>query len=99
MYATLPQIEGGYDEDGKGPNIWDTFTGVDGNIDDGSDGKVACDSYHKYEEDARLISEMGATHYRFSISWARILPKGVGEVNQAGIQDCNSKVSLLLSQF
>ena len=86
------QIEGGYNEDGKGPSIWDTFTKIDGNIADGSDGKVACDSYHKYEEDARLISEMGATHYRFSISWARILPQGVGEVNQAGIQDCNSKV-------
>ena len=86
------QIEGGYNEDGKGPSIWDTFTKIDGNIADGSDGKVACDSYHKYEEDARLISQMGATHYRFSISWARILPQGVGEVNQAGIEGCNSRV-------
>ena len=58
------QIEGGYDADGKGPNIWDTWTEVEGAIADGSDGKVACDSYNNYEEDARIISEMGATHYR-----------------------------------
>ena len=58
------QIEGGYNADGKGPNIWDTWTEVDGAIADGSDGKIACDSYNNYEEDARIISEMGATHYR-----------------------------------
>ena len=58
------QIEGGYDADGKGPSIWDTWTEVEGAIADGSDGKVACDSYSNYEEDARIISEMGATHYR-----------------------------------
>ena len=56
------QIEGGYDADGKGPSIWDTWTEVEGAIADGSDGKVACDSYNNYEEDARIISEMGATH-------------------------------------
>ena len=50
---------------------------------------MACDSYHKYKEDAKLIGEMGASHYRFSISWARILPEGVGEVNPAGIQEGN----------
>jgi len=81
------QIEGGWDADGKGVNIWDTFCERDPSpIKDGSDGKVACDSYNNYEEDARLISEMGATSYRFSISWARILPQGTGAENPAGIQ-------------
>ena len=64
LFSAEIQIEGGYDADGKGPNIWDTWTEVEGAIADGSDGKIACDSYNNYEEDARIISEMGATHYR-----------------------------------
>jgi beta-glucosidase/6-phospho-beta-glucosidase/beta-galactosidase len=67
-------------------SIWDTFAAADGNIADGSDGKVACDSYHKYEEDVQIIKEMGAGHYRFSIAWTRILPNGVGNENAEGIQ-------------
>ncbi len=70
------QIEGGWDEGGKGLSIWDTFASAPGNIEDGSDGTVACDSYHRYEEDVGLIRGMGLTHYRFSIAWTRILPEG-----------------------
>ena len=80
------KIEGGYNADGKGQSIWDTFCQVNGNIVDGTDGTVACDSYNKYEEDARMIRDMGFTNYRFSISWTRILPNGVGAENAAGIQ-------------
>ena len=72
----LIQIEGGYNEDGKGVSIWDTFTEENGNILDDSDGRVACDSYHKYEEDVQLIKDMGVDSYRFSIAWTRILPNG-----------------------
>lgn len=56
---------------GRGESIWDTFTHYNGgsNIDDGSNGDVACDSYNKYEEDVRLLKESGAKLYRFSISW------------------------------
>lgn len=80
------QIEGGWDEDGKSPSIWDTFTDGTTNIDDSSSGQVACDSYHKYKEDVQLIKDMGLTSYRFSIAWTRIIPDGVGQVNQAGVQ-------------
>ena len=52
------QIEGAWDEDGKGENIWDVFTRVEGNIKDGSSGQVACDSYHKYTEDVELLKRM-----------------------------------------
>merc|ERR1711997_600790 len=68
------QIEGAWNEDGKGPSIWDVFTKVPGTIIDGSSGDVACDSYHNYKEDVRLMKEMGLTSYRFSIGWTRILP-------------------------
>ena len=53
------QIEGGLDEDGRGPSIWDTFTARPGAIRDGSDGAVACDSYHRYTEDADLVAGLG----------------------------------------
>ena len=79
------QVEGGWDAEGKGENIWDVFTKVPGNIKDGSTGEVACDSFNKYEEDVELLRQMGVTSYRFSISWARVLPNGVGEPNPLGI--------------
>ena len=58
------QIEGGWDADGKGLNIWDIFTRINGTIKDGSSGDVACDSYHKYEEDVQLLANMGLNSYR-----------------------------------
>ena len=70
------KVEGGWDADGKGPNIWDVFSNIPGNIANNDTGKVACDSYHKYKEDVQLLKNMGMNSYRFSISWARILPKG-----------------------
>merc|ERR1712241_745274 len=79
------QIEGAWNEDGKGPSIWDVFTKVPGNIVDGSSGDVACDSYHNYKEDVALMKEMGFTSYRFSIGWTRILPEGTGTRNPGGI--------------
>ena len=68
------QIEGAPVADGRGPSIWDTFCKVPGKIADGSSGDVACDSYNRTAEDIELLKLTGAKAYRFSLSWARIIP-------------------------
>lgn len=78
------QIEGREENDGCGKNIWDTFT-EDGHILDGRDSAVACDHMHRYKEDYALMRLLGIKAYRFSMSWARILPEGVGRVNEKAI--------------
>ena len=79
------QVEGAASEDGRGPSIWDTFSHSPGKTDGGDTGDVACDQYHRYEEDAKLMADLGVKHYRFSISWSRILPEGRGTVNEKGV--------------
>ena len=79
------QIEGAWDKAGKGLSIWDTFSHTPGNIDNGDTGDVACDHYHRWQEDIEIMKEIGLNAYRFSISWPRILPAGRGQVNQAGL--------------
>ena len=91
------QIEGGWDEGGKGPSIWDVWTLVEGNVADGTTGQVACDSYHRYREDVQLLKDMGLNSYRFSISWSRILPAGIGEINQEGVEYYRDLINLLLA--
>jgi len=91
------QIEGAWNEDGKGESIWDVFCREPGKIKDGSSGDVACDSYHKYKEDVQLMKNMNMSSYRFSVAWTRILPGGVGEKNEAGIQYYKNLISELKS--
>ncbi|MFT5319413.1 MAG: 6-phospho-beta-glucosidase, partial [Chlamydiales bacterium] len=79
------QIEGGWNEGGKGLSIWDQFCSVPGNIKDASDVKVAADHFHRFEEDIRLMAQVGLKSYRFSISWPRIIPSGKGEINEEGL--------------
>ncbi|WP_334351604.1 glycoside hydrolase family 1 protein [Companilactobacillus sp. HBUAS56257] len=79
------QVEGAYNEDGKGLSIWDEFSQIKGKTKNNTNGKIAVDFYHHYQEDIKLMSEMGLKAYRFSVSWSRILPDGEGKVNQAGL--------------
>ena len=90
------QIEGAWNEDGKGLSIWDVYSHQPGKIDDGSTGDVACDHYHRFRDDVKMMKEMGLKAYRFSISWPRIFPKGFGEVNEKGIQFYSDLVDCLL---
>lgn len=84
------QIEGAWNEDGKGPTNWDEFSKIPGKTFEGTNGDVAVDHYHRYKEDIALMAEMGLESYRFSISWARIYPEGTGEINQKGIDFYNN---------
>jgi beta-glucosidase len=91
------QIEGAYNEDGKGPSIWDIFTHTPGKIERGETGDVACDHYHRWQGDIALMAELGLRAYRFSLSWSRILPAGRGAVNAAGLAFYDRLVDGLLA--
>lgn len=90
------QIEGAWNEDGKGPSVWDMMCHQPGRIWNGHTGDVACDHYHRWREDIALMKELGLTAYRFSISWPRVLPEGVGRINDAGLEFYNRLVDALL---
>ncbi len=79
------QIEGAWNEDGKGPSIWDTYAHTPGKIKNDDTGDVANDHYHRYKEDVALMRSIGANAYRFSIAWPRIFPEGTGTPNPKGL--------------
>jgi len=79
------QIEGAWNEDGKGESIWDRFSHTPGKIEDQSTGDVACDHYHRYQGDIALMHGLGLKAYRFSTSWTRVLPHGRGRINSKGL--------------
>jgi beta-glucosidase len=91
------QIEGAWDEDGKGPSIWDTFSQTPGNVLNGDTGNTANDHYHRWQDDVAMMQSMGLKAYRFSISWPRVLPSGSGEVNEAGLDFYDQLVDGLLA--
>lgn len=78
------QIEGAFNEDGRSPSIWDTFSKTEGKVCNGDNGDIACDHYHRYAEDIELINNLGVDYYRLSISWPRIYPK-YGQYNEVGM--------------
>ncbi|MDD2920212.1 GH1 family beta-glucosidase [Rhodoferax sp.] len=80
------QIEGASEADGKGPSIWDDFCRIPGAIQDASDGRVACDHYHRWETDLDLVADLGVDAYRFSVSWPRVQPLGSGAFNEKGFE-------------
>ncbi|KAA3643528.1 MAG: beta-glucosidase [Chloroflexi bacterium] len=90
------QIEGAWNEDGKGESIWDRFSHTPGKVDNGDTGDVACDHYHRWQEDIVLMKDISLQAYRFSISWPRVLPSGHGEINQKGIDFYSQLVDALL---
>ncbi len=94
--ASAYQIEGAAAEDGRGPSVWDTFSRLPGAIADGSTGDVACDHYHRAADDVRLLADLGAREYRFSVSWSRVLPAGTGGVNEPGLDFYDRLVDALL---
>jgi beta-glucosidase len=79
------QIEGAFDEDGRRPSIWDTFSAVPGAVTHGDTGAIACDHYHRVDADLDLAAGLGLGAYRFSIAWPRIIPEGTATVNQKGL--------------
>ncbi len=90
------QVEGAWDEDGKGESIWDHFTHQKDKIRCGDTGDVACDHYHRWQEDIQLMRELGLKTYRFSISWPRVLPSGRGKPNPKGLDFYDRLVDGLL---
>lgn len=103
------QIEGAWNQDGRGPSIWDTychatptqggpgFNPIKPNVFQGHTGDVACDHYHKYKEDVAIMKSIGLQAYRFSIAWTRVMPDGVGTVNAKGLDFYDRLVNELLA--
>ena len=79
------QIEGAVKEDGRGESIWDVFSHTPGKTLNGDTGDVACDHYHRWQDDIKIMQSLGYPNYRFSLGWPRILPNGRGKINQPGL--------------
>jgi beta-glucosidase len=92
------QIEGAAREDGRGESIWDRFCRLEGAVANGDTGDVACDHYHRWEEDLALLSSLGLESYRFSIAWPRVQPDGRGPLNVKGVDFYRRLVEALLER-
>ena len=91
------QIEGAAQGSGKGLHIWDVYTKEPGHVYKGHNGDTACDHYHRFREDIKIMKEIGLKAYRFSIDWSRMLPEGYGRVNEEGAAFYNELIDELLS--
>ncbi|MGW2147954.1 GH1 family beta-glucosidase [Nonomuraea bangladeshensis] len=92
------QVEGAWNEDGRGPSIWDTFSHTPGLVANGDTGDLACDHYHRLESDLDLLAGLGVGAYRFSISWPRVQPGGSGGLNEPGAAFYDRLIDGLLSR-
>ncbi|MFP4143765.1 MAG: GH1 family beta-glucosidase [Phycisphaeraceae bacterium] len=91
------QIEGAWNQDGKGWSIWDAFAHTPRRTHQGHTGDVACDHYHRFRDDVAMMADLGLKAYRFSISWPRLLPAGTGEVNEPGVAFYSNLIDELLA--
>lgn len=91
------QCEGAWNEDGKGRNIWDDFCHETNGVKNHDNGDIACDSYHRYQEDIALMSQYNIKAFRFSISWARVIPNGDGEINEKGLLFYDNYINALIA--
>jgi beta-glucosidase len=96
MATASYQVEGAWNEDGKGESIWDRFSHTVGKIKGGGTGDVACDHYHLYPQDIEILKRLNQKSYRFSISWSRIRPTGMGSTNNKGLDHYSRLVDTLL---
>src|SRR5919206_4968272 len=96
--AASYQIEGAWNEDGKGESIWDRFTHTPGKIADGTTGDVACDHYHRWPEDVALMRELGIGAYRLSTAWPRILPEGRGQPDPKGLEFYDRLIDAVMAE-
>ncbi|TQL48791.1 beta-glucosidase [Homoserinimonas aerilata] len=92
------QVEGAFDEDGREPSIWDTFSKTPGKTVGGHTGDIADDHYHRLDEDLDIMQRLGLEAYRFSIAWPRIQPSGSGPVNRRGLGFYNRLIDGLLAR-
>jgi len=90
------QIEGAWNTDGKGKSIWDVFSNTKGKTFLGQNGNIACDFYHCWKQDVRLMAQLKIPNFRFSLSWSRIIPNGKGNVNPLGIEFYNRVIDFCL---
>ena len=91
------QIEGETPEAGRGECIWGHFARTPGKVINGETGQVACDHYYRYKDDVALIKSLGVSAYRFSVSWPRVIPQGIGTLNRAGLDFYSRLVDELLT--
>ncbi|KAB2020686.1 hypothetical protein ERO13_D07G081100v2 [Gossypium hirsutum] len=92
------QVEGMANKGGRGPSIWDVYVKQPGHIANNDTADVADDQYHHYKEDVDLLAKFNFDAYRFSISWSRIFPEGVGKVNWAGVAYYNRMINYLVKK-
>ncbi len=95
--AAAYQIEGAVTEDGRGPSIWDVFSHQPDRVFENHNGDVACDHYHRFAEDIRLMQELGVRAYRLSLAWPRLIPDGTGAVNERGLVFYDKLIDALLA--
>lgn len=90
------QIEGAAHDGGRGLSVWDTFSHTEGKVANRHTGDIACDHYHRVEQDVAMMAQLGLQSYRFSIAWSRVMPDGRGHVNAEGLAFYQRLVDLLL---